>query len=282
MRRILSHLGFMMAGSGPIVKVAVPSWRTDVQGKADIVEEIVRIVGVDKVPMTPFERGDAPRRARVGRPPPTIRPRALKLTTSYGSTMRGRQRALARRNWCGFKPRELSAGPAIPARCIATLERVIGNLSTPDDAPQLLDDVGLPLHVRAPGGTATFTMGPLPAIMKPRWLRMRLISTSGTSIAARRLTFGDREIDHAVFTESVADDDVLPTVGRRTAPSPVWSRVRAPAHERRIDAALEAIARIRIDAELAAGLGDVDSFHKRGFDSVRLSCSRRSRRLRRP
>ena len=62
MKRILGHLGFMMAGSGPVVKVAVPSWRTDVQGKADIVEEIVRIVGVDKVPMTPFDRGDAPRK----------------------------------------------------------------------------------------------------------------------------------------------------------------------------------------------------------------------------
>jgi len=60
-KRILGHLGFMVAGSGPVVKVAVPSWRTDVHGKADIVEEIVRIVGVDKVPMTPFERGDAPR-----------------------------------------------------------------------------------------------------------------------------------------------------------------------------------------------------------------------------
>jgi phenylalanyl-tRNA synthetase beta chain len=60
-RRILGHLGFMVAGSGPMVKVAVPSWRTDVHGKADIVEEIVRIVGVDKVPMIPFERGDAPR-----------------------------------------------------------------------------------------------------------------------------------------------------------------------------------------------------------------------------
>ena len=61
-KRILGHLGFMVAGSGPAVKVAVPSWRTDVHGKADIVEEIVRIVGVDKVPMTPFERGDAPRK----------------------------------------------------------------------------------------------------------------------------------------------------------------------------------------------------------------------------
>ena len=62
MRRILGHLGFMMAGTGPVVKVAVPSWRTDVHGKADIVEEIVRIVGLDSVPMVPFERGDAPRK----------------------------------------------------------------------------------------------------------------------------------------------------------------------------------------------------------------------------
>jgi len=62
MKRILGHLGFMMAGPGSVVKVAVPSWRSDVHGKADLVEEIVRMVGVDKVPMTPFDRGDAPRK----------------------------------------------------------------------------------------------------------------------------------------------------------------------------------------------------------------------------
>jgi phenylalanyl-tRNA synthetase beta chain len=61
MRRILTHLGFVMAGSGPVVKIAIPSWRSDVAAKADIVEEIVRIVGVDKVPMTPFDRGEEPR-----------------------------------------------------------------------------------------------------------------------------------------------------------------------------------------------------------------------------
>ncbi|MBN8979485.1 MAG: phenylalanine--tRNA ligase subunit beta [Rhizobiales bacterium] len=61
-RGILQRLGFMVAGNGPAVKIAVPSWRTDVNGKADIVEEIVRIVGVDKVPMTPFPRGDNPRK----------------------------------------------------------------------------------------------------------------------------------------------------------------------------------------------------------------------------
>jgi len=61
-RRVLGHLGFFVAGQGGNVKIAVPSWRADVEGKADIVEEVVRIVGVDRVPATPFERGDAPRK----------------------------------------------------------------------------------------------------------------------------------------------------------------------------------------------------------------------------
>jgi len=61
-KRLLTHLGFMVAGQGPVVKIAVPSWRADVAGKADIVEEIVRIVGVDRVPLTPFDRGEAPRK----------------------------------------------------------------------------------------------------------------------------------------------------------------------------------------------------------------------------
>ncbi|MFZ5691324.1 MAG: phenylalanine--tRNA ligase subunit beta [Pseudomonadota bacterium] len=62
MKRILGNLGFFVAGNGPVVKVAVPSWRADIEGKADLVEEIVRIVGVDRIPLTPFDRGDAPRK----------------------------------------------------------------------------------------------------------------------------------------------------------------------------------------------------------------------------
>jgi phenylalanyl-tRNA synthetase beta chain len=62
MRGVLERLGFVLAGEGERIKAAVPSWRADVQGKADIVEEIVRIVGVDHVPPTPFDRGEAPRK----------------------------------------------------------------------------------------------------------------------------------------------------------------------------------------------------------------------------
>ncbi|MFL5051806.1 MAG: phenylalanine--tRNA ligase subunit beta [Xanthobacteraceae bacterium] len=61
-RRVLGHLGFFVAGQGERVKVAVPSWRPDIDGKADIVEEVVRIIGVDRVPAAPLDRGEAPRK----------------------------------------------------------------------------------------------------------------------------------------------------------------------------------------------------------------------------
>ena len=83
LRRVLERLGFFAAGQGERLKVAVPSWRPDVHGKADVVEEIVRILGVDRVPLTPFERGDAPRK-------PVLTP--IQLRT------RKAKRALATRN----------------------------------------------------------------------------------------------------------------------------------------------------------------------------------------
>jgi phenylalanyl-tRNA synthetase beta chain len=59
MRRVLEKLGFFTAGQSERVKVAVPSWRPDVHGRADIVEELVRIFGVDRVPSTRFAREQA-------------------------------------------------------------------------------------------------------------------------------------------------------------------------------------------------------------------------------
>jgi phenylalanyl-tRNA synthetase beta chain len=61
-KRILTALGFIVSGNQETVKVAVPSWRGDVEGKADLVEEIVRIAGVDRVPPTPFPRGEFARK----------------------------------------------------------------------------------------------------------------------------------------------------------------------------------------------------------------------------
>ncbi len=52
-KAIFKLLGFWATGVGDDLKVAVPSWRPDVEGKADLVEEIMRIEGIDQVPVTP-------------------------------------------------------------------------------------------------------------------------------------------------------------------------------------------------------------------------------------
>lgn len=52
---ILGRLGFAVAGDG-VVKV--PSWRRDVEGSADLVEEIVRLVGLDHVASTALPRAE--------------------------------------------------------------------------------------------------------------------------------------------------------------------------------------------------------------------------------
>jgi phenylalanyl-tRNA synthetase beta chain len=52
-RDILQSLGFELDGN----RVTVPSWRRDVDGPADLVEEITRITGYDQVPSTPLRRG---------------------------------------------------------------------------------------------------------------------------------------------------------------------------------------------------------------------------------
>jgi phenylalanyl-tRNA synthetase beta chain len=61
-RAILESLGFEVSGND----VAVPSWRRDVEGPADLVEEVARITGYDAVPSTPLERS-----AGVARPTAT-------------------------------------------------------------------------------------------------------------------------------------------------------------------------------------------------------------------
>ncbi|GAA4823039.1 phenylalanine--tRNA ligase subunit beta [Sphingosinicella ginsenosidimutans] len=64
-QQILQRLGFTVTRDSPW-QVAVPSWRRDVDGAADIVEEVIRIEGLDRIPSTPL-----PRAAGVARPTAT-------------------------------------------------------------------------------------------------------------------------------------------------------------------------------------------------------------------
>lgn len=66
-KEILESLGFLVepldANGDPTdlaafdaLRVTAPSWRRDVDGPADLVEEVIRIEGIDKVPATPLDR----------------------------------------------------------------------------------------------------------------------------------------------------------------------------------------------------------------------------------
>ena len=54
--RILGDLGFTIRGKGDDLRVAVPSWRNDIDGEADLVEEVVRVHGFDRIPSAPMAR----------------------------------------------------------------------------------------------------------------------------------------------------------------------------------------------------------------------------------
>jgi phenylalanyl-tRNA synthetase beta chain len=62
-KRLLTALGVGLSGTAPKLKAAPPSWRPDIAVPVDLAEEVVRLVGVDRVPATPL-----PRLAGVARP----------------------------------------------------------------------------------------------------------------------------------------------------------------------------------------------------------------------
>lgn len=63
MKATLEALGFHVSGTDDRAQVRTPSWRPDVEGKADLVEEVIRIAGLDRIEAQPL-----PRPAGIGRP----------------------------------------------------------------------------------------------------------------------------------------------------------------------------------------------------------------------
>jgi phenylalanyl-tRNA synthetase beta chain len=92
-RNILESLGFSVTSDWT---VGVPSWRRDVDGPADIVEEVVRMVGLDNVVSIPLPRAD-------GVAKPTATPaQSLERKVRRAAAARGLNEAI---NW-SFLPQK--------------------------------------------------------------------------------------------------------------------------------------------------------------------------------
>ena len=74
-KRLLAALGVSLDGKGKHLKAAPPSWRPDIAAPVDLVEEVVRLTGVDNVPATPMQRD-----AGVARPVLTEAQKRQRLT----------------------------------------------------------------------------------------------------------------------------------------------------------------------------------------------------------
>ena len=78
-REILERLGFEVAPGDPW-RITVPTWRRDVAGSADIVEEVVRIEGLERLPSVPLPR--APGVARPTATPAQLVERRVRRTAA--------------------------------------------------------------------------------------------------------------------------------------------------------------------------------------------------------
>jgi phenylalanyl-tRNA synthetase beta chain len=133
-RSILEALGCEISGRGAKVEVTTPSWRPDIHGAADLVEEVVRIAGIDRVPPTPL-----PRASGVARP----------VLTERQKRARRARRALAARGFVeavtwSFIPREqaLAFGGGADALDLANPISTEMSSMRPGLLPGLLSGVG--------------------------------------------------------------------------------------------------------------------------------------------
>ena len=151
--RILAALGFAAAGRGDgELRVAVPSWRADIDGEADLVEEVVRIKGYDAIPPLPVPRAGA-----VARP-------VLSPAQRRRATVR---RTLAARGMIEAVTFSFAARDAVELFGGVDERLVLANpISSGLDAmrPSLLPNLALAAgrnHDRGAAGVALFELGPV-------------------------------------------------------------------------------------------------------------------------
>jgi phenylalanyl-tRNA synthetase beta chain len=148
---ILTKLGFTMSGSGPWT-AAVPSWRPDIVGEADLVEEVTRVAGFDRIPTTSLPRlstTSKPARDALQRRVPQAR-RALAL--------RGMNEAVTWSFMARAKAERFGAQQKAELRLLNSIDATLDTMR-PSILPNLIDAASRN-EARGQADPALFEVGP--------------------------------------------------------------------------------------------------------------------------
>ena len=210
---ILTKLGFGMSGSGPWT-AAVPSWRPDIIGEADLVEEVTRVHGFDHIPTTSLPALSAtskPVRTPMQRRAPQAR-RAL--------AARGMNEAVT---W-SFLPRkqaERFGGGAEDLRLLNSIDATLDTMR-PSILPNLIDAAARN-EARGLSDPALFEVGPQYKDATPTGQRMMATGLRHHMAVPRNWAGPARTVD--VFDAKADALAVLAAIG---APDTLSAQSGAP------------------------------------------------------
>ncbi len=216
---ILAKLGFGVDGDGPWT-VAAPSWRPDIVGEADLVEEVTRVFGFDRIPTTslpPASTVSRPVRDALQRRTPQAR-RAL--------AVRGMNEAVTW-SFLPFRKAERFGGGGADVRLLNSIDATLDTMR-PSILPNLIDAASRN-EARGLSDPALFEVGPQYKDATPQGqrtvaagIRHHMAVPRNWAGPARIVDAFDAKADALAVLAAIGAPDTLSAQGGPGAGAPNW------------------------------------------------------------
>ena len=216
---ILAKLGFGVDGDGPWT-VAAPSWRPDIVGEADLVEEVTRVFGFDRIPTTslpPASTVSRPVRDALQRRTPQAR-RAL--------AVRGMNEAVTW-SFLPFRKAERFGGGGADVRLLNSIDATLDTMR-PSILPNLIDAASRN-EARGLSDPALFEVGPQYKDATPQGqrtvaagIRHHMAVPRNWAGPARTVDAFDAKADALAVLAAIGAPDTLSVQGGPGAGAPNW------------------------------------------------------------